>query len=920
MKISHQFIVLILVLLGVNAFAVSVDPSRSLIVRHSESRSVNPGEFPLFSYIITNTSEKTIYPEFQIIKPDEWNLITFSTPDSIPSLSKARVRVTLNIPNSTKANIKYYLKLFTSFDGFTDSSATQIAIKPKRNIKVGFLEKRKSVFPAAKDSLSFIIKNTGNVLDTVNCNVVLPPHWNFNPQLEKSFILKPFTQKHIKLYFETPIDVQLQNQYTIRIETGTNWNTERIIQTIPVKLIQAPKALDRSLGIYLPVNMGFSFNRIQKGYYPDTEIYLETGNIKMGRSQILFESTLKSNLTRTNDTPEFYMHRYKLGLQNKYSTIRLGDSSLLLNPLLADLSITQYSNLFTFGQLSRGGFLNLKLDDYSVILFKGKKLYKDDRFFYSSLKFKKNEISLSTEYFKADTASFITSSSILGNSAHNISIYTGLSRAENKPTSGAAQVQFKTNHKKYYLTGALHWADDTFQGTDRGTYGALLTSRYAPVSRFYIWNSIHRYNKDLNSIYPDSLENVTDIKLRTFLRIPYLFDTSSSFNFKDVKTEQLQYTDLKSFEIALQRKIGVFIPFLGFRSLEDRLNSLVYSNTQRYSAGLNMFYYLSRFKFEYRSTLQKKYENTDQYILDFDTNIKGFLFGFSLTTGYLGYLDDEGIFSKVKLTYGSVRTGLQLHPFNNNYNLRFELSNSISELDMLTREWRLSATMTSTILPRFNVPVPFIKTKGTLQGEIYIDKNQNGIREPDEPGLSQLLLHFNDETVISSSNGEFEFSPVDAGDYEFKIDVSTLPAYLQIQGEYEKIISINRGSVIHLQIPLTSVCLIEGNVFLDLDNNHKFNGKDDPLNQIRVMLENEMGLLREIFTNANGYYKFTDLVPGFYRVKIDKKWLPLRTFVDEPFHEFVLTMDQKMKKVDFTVKKKKLEIRKTFTPSKNKGN
>jgi hypothetical protein len=63
---------------------------------------------------------------------------------------------------------------------------------------------------------------------------------------------------------------------------------------------------------------------------------------------------------------------------------------------------------------------------------------------------------------------------------------------------------------------------------------------------------------------------------------------------------------------------------------------------------------------------------------------------------------------------------------------------------------------------------------------------------------------------------------------------------------------------------------VSGHVWLDANDNGKFDEGETPLADIRIVTASA----RDTLTNADGFFTITDLVPGEHVVFIDEKTLP----------------------------------------------
>jgi hypothetical protein len=301
-----------------------------------------------------------------------------------------------------------------------------------------------------------------------------------------------------------------------------------------------------------------------------------------------------------------------------------------------------------------------------------------------------------------------------------------------------------------------------------------------------------------------------------------------------------------------------------------------------------------------------------------DVNILGQTIGFYLSTGKVWKRDYEGGFEETPVTSAGIRSNFMVRPFGKNYTMRLEVGRVMSELEDYQRSWRIALSLSAGTVPRFYVPVPFVKTKGRVEGVLFVDKNQNKIRDPDEQGLSHAVFLLKGESVITDSDGRFQSAPLEPGEYSFFLDMASLPAYVSPAGLIPANLSIHRGSIISLQIPLTSVCSFSGVLFLDLNRNERMDEDETPLGRVRLLVQNEQNQTWEVYTDLKGQFLASDLLPGTYRVKVDSSWLPDRTRVHRDETLVVLTPQQPHVETAIPVVKEQLEIRKTFiAPKKN---
>ena len=174
----------------------------------------------------------------------------------------------------------------------------------------------------------------------------------------------------------------------------------------------------------------------------------------------------------------------------------------------------------------------------------------------------------------------------------------------------------------------------------------------------------------------------------------------------------------------------------------------------------------------------------------------------------------------------------------------------------------------------FLLPLPFIVVKGRVEGYVFIDEDGDGERDPGEPGVPGLILSIDGTEVRSNTGREgfFRFPPLLPGRYELVIE--NLPVGLAPAIPLPVEIELEEGEVLQLELPLRRVAAIVGVVFDDADRDGVRDRGERGLPGVRVVLEGVSEM--EIFTDPEGGFAFTELLPGRYLVWLDVATLPER--------------------------------------------
>ncbi|MFW6016567.1 MAG: hypothetical protein ACOCRK_09015, partial [bacterium] len=172
----------------------------------------------------------------------------------------------------------------------------------------------------------------------------------------------------------------------------------------------------------------------------------------------------------------------------------------------------------------------------------------------------------------------------------------------------------------------------------------------------------------------------------------------------------------------------------------------------------------------------------------------------------------------------------------------------------------------------FNLPVPGIKDFALLDGITFIDKNRNGVKDPEEPVLKDVVLELNNYKVVSSEKGNYIFPPLEEGEYVLD-NKSSIPGY-QCSLDLPLEINMSRGDEKQLDIPFIEVTKLSGKVYYDKNKTGELTSNLVGLSNVKVLI-NSKNKSYTTYTNQQGMYSVI-LEPGNYNVSIDQKSLPKR--------------------------------------------
>ena len=183
-----------------------------------------------------------------------------------------------------------------------------------------------------------------------------------------------------------------------------------------------------------------------------------------------------------------------------------------------------------------------------------------------------------------------------------------------------------------------------------------------------------------------------------------------------------------------------------------------------------------------------------------------------------------------------------------------------------------ASTLSTSLL--FDLPIPFIRTKGRVEGFVFLDENGDGVREPDEPGVSDLIISLDGVQVRTDGEGTgfYRSPPLQPGTYTLQIE--NLPATLISATPLPLEITLKEGEVLRLDLPLSRVAAIRGVVFNDENGNGQREEGEEGLANVQLFAVGPDGEEHRVVTGARGTFQFAGLTPGTWTVILDVTTLP----------------------------------------------
>lgn len=173
---------------------------------------------------------------------------------------------------------------------------------------------------------------------------------------------------------------------------------------------------------------------------------------------------------------------------------------------------------------------------------------------------------------------------------------------------------------------------------------------------------------------------------------------------------------------------------------------------------------------------------------------------------------------------------------------------------------------------RFDLPIPFLVTRGRIEGRAFIDWDGDGCFSAGDHGVGRIVVATEQSEVSTDESGHFRFPPLAPGTYTLELQ--------QLPPDATKVspvrIDLEAGETIWVDLPLAPVVLVSGLLFDDADKSGTFTEEESGFAQVRVVLTDEEGIVAEAYTNIQGQFDIPGVPPGQYTVAIDHATLPAR--------------------------------------------
>ena len=167
---------------------------------------------------------------------------------------------------------------------------------------------------------------------------------------------------------------------------------------------------------------------------------------------------------------------------------------------------------------------------------------------------------------------------------------------------------------------------------------------------------------------------------------------------------------------------------------------------------------------------------------------------------------------------------------------------------------------------------------GVLKGRAFLDKNRDGIRQDDEPGIGGVMVRVKGTrlSLRTDSSGYFTIQNIKTGLHELQVVGSSLPLGFSLDGSVSTKASIHDGSITDVALPIVQRGQILGFAFVDINGDGVYNKGEHRLDGAKLELTDTQNPDNsfQAYATSFGQYAFDDLPSGQYQLVITKTGAP----------------------------------------------
>jgi hypothetical protein len=811
----------------------------------SVEKDVAPGEFVTHVFSIINNEALPEVYELEFDPPAGWGILGALSSIDLDPGEEGTLFITVTVPPGTLAGT-YPLTLHVrsmSTPSEEGSASATTRVEPVNAVEI-LLPASQSVVPGETLSYEIGLVNRGNAQDTFE--FIVSSAQQFPISLSSELVLlTPQERVTITVTFRVPMDARPGRDVLTVTATSTLYHGVSDEETLFTTILPPPpQAVGGSLMEELPVRL-----RLSIGQNVFTEAFTSslTFSVSGGVLDGYFSSSLRLSPIFGPDPLE--IGSFSILYRRTPATYTIGDTSKTFTDLLS-LSC-------------RGGKVEIDAETYQFAFLgggRGDELRAGGRFVLGPTEANLGIAYLGRRSDVSEQAAWSLSAACVPLEDWSMRIEGALG-LEDEKTSRAFFAATRIDTSTYFLNIEVFSVGTYFPGSRHDQAGIAFSQRLRHADFSFGASLSHDWDNVIGD--PLAVTTITD-DLGVNLSATPLEDgptLTSTVEFTWKRNTDLTITDEidRLLSVAMRQTYGVF-PYSFSAKVNDQIDHVTTTafRTLTFSEGVglsiddvDLFLTLTHEKRTDLMTGEMLFGGTD---LSLRFSSRG-----SLHSATITLRNDEDDFDL------SLSVNVEILD-----NLDLQLTGKFG--------WdRADATDTTfrwgtTFKWNFDLPIPFLVTKGRITGRVFVDEDGDGTFSEVDRGLGGVIVETGKIKVSTDADGTFRFPPFAPGEYS--LDLSNLPLGAELTSPAH--ITLHAGQTARANLALVPVLIVSGTLFNDANKDGAFDNSEGGFSQVQIILTDPSGESSGAYTNLHGEFTFANVLPGSYTVSVDPTTLPER--------------------------------------------
>jgi len=811
----------------------------------SAEKEVAPGEFVTHVFSIINNEALPEVYELEFDPPAGWGILGALSSIDLDPGEEGTLFVTVTVPPGTLAGT-YSLNLHvrsTSTPSEERSASAITRVQPINEVEI-LLPASQSIVPGETLSYEVGLINRGNAQDTFVFVASSAQRFPINLSSEL-VLLTPQERVTITVTLQVPTDTRPGRDVLTITATSTLYHGVSDEKTLFTTILPPPpQAVGGSLMKEFPVRL-----RLAIGQNVFTEDL--TSSLTFSVSGGVLDGYLSSSLRLS---PIFGPDPLEIGsfsvlYRRAPATYTIGDTSKKLTDLLS--------------LYCRGGKVEIDAETYQFAFLGGGR--DDELRAGGRLVLGPTEANLGIAYLGrrsegSEQAAWSLSAACVPFEDWSMRV-EGAVGLEDEKTSRAFFAATRIDSLTYFLNAEVFSVGTYFPGSRRDQAGIALSQRLRHADFSFGASLRHEWDNVIGD--PLAVTTITD-DLGVNLSATPLEDgptLTSTVEFTWERNTDLTITDEidRLLSVAMKQTYGVF-PYSFSAEVNDQIDHVTATafRTLTFSEGMGLS--IDDLDLFLRLTHEKRTALTTGEMLFGGTDLSlRFSSSGSLHSATITLRNDEDDFD-LSL---SVRVVVL-----DNLNLQLTGKFGWDRADATDATFRWGTTFKW----NFDLPIPFLVTKGRIIGLVFVDEDGNGTFSEVDRGLGGVIVETGKTKVSTDADGTFRFPPFAPGEYS--LDLSNLPLGAELPSPAH--ITLHAGQTARADLALIPVLILSGTLFNDANKDGAIDNIEGGFSQVRIVLTDPHGESNGVYTDLHGEFTFANVLPGSYTITVDPATLPER--------------------------------------------